>query len=181
MKLFLADKSIQSPGINIPKDRFEFISKYIGPSDNDDFITLDSWVRGSITDNETELLLQMDIEGWEYLSLINASNDLLRRFRIIIIEFHNLHQLWIPSFFNIANQAFSKLLESHTCVHIHPNNDSSIYKFNGIEIPPLAEFTFYRNDRIKNKVYEENFPNGLDFKNVEHSPNIDLPTLWYHT
>jgi hypothetical protein len=91
MKLFLADKSIQRPKMNINKDRFEFISKYIGPTNNCDFITLDTWVKESIKSKETDLILQMDIEGWEYLSLINSSNELLKRFRLIVIEFHNLH------------------------------------------------------------------------------------------
>jgi hypothetical protein len=62
-------------------------------------------------------------------------------------------------------------------VHIHPNNETTIYKFNGIEIPPLAEFTFYRNDRIKSQTYENNFLNLLDFKNVENNSNIELPSV----
>jgi hypothetical protein len=181
MKLFLADKSIEMPTINIPEDGFDFISKFIGSTDNDDFITLDTWVEESLLSRERDLILQMDIEGWEYLAIINASNDLLKRFRIIVIEFHDLHKLWNPAFFNIANQVFSKLLESHTCVHIHPNNDSVISDFNGILIPPLAEFTFYRNDRITSKSKEKNYPNSLDFRNVKNNPDIELPAVWYHS
>jgi len=181
MKLFLADKSIKPPEINIPKDRYRFIEKYIGATNNNNFITLDTWVKNSINNNESDLLLQMDIEGWEYFSLINVSNELLNRFRIIVIEFHNLNHLWIPAFFNFASETFKKLLETHTCVHIHPNNASAIYDFDGIEIPPLAEFTFYRNDRIKSKNFQTNFPNNLDFKNVESYADVRLPIIWYST
>ncbi len=181
MKLFLADKSIKKPKINIPENRYEFLSKFIGPSDNNDFITLDTWVKSSLVNTNSDLLLQMDIEGWEYLSIINASNDILKRFRIIVVEFHNLHELWNPSFFNIANQTFSKLLETHSCVHIHPNNYSKLHIFNGIEIPPLAEFTFYRNDYNAMPDYEGNYPNILDSKNVEYNSDLNLPPIWYRS
>ena len=179
MKLFLADKSIDKPKIDLAEHKYEFLPKFIGVTNNDDFITLDAWALNSNISKNGDLLLQMDVEGWEYFSLLNVSNELLKRFRIIVIEFHNLHKLWIPSFFDLANEVFSKLLETHSCVHIHPNNDSPLYSHNGIDIPPLAEFTFYRNDRFIANGYEMSFPHKLDFKNVEKNNNIILPTHWY--
>jgi hypothetical protein len=181
IKLFLADKSISKPKIKIPENGYEFLLKFIGPTDNNDFITLDTWIKSSSVNTNSDLLLQMDIEGWEYLSIINVSNEILKRFRIIVIEFHNLHELWNPAFFNIANQTFSKLLESHSCVHIHPNNYTELHSFNGIEIPPLAEFTFYRNDNNAIPSFENTFPHLLDSKNVKENPDIHLPQIWYRS
>ena len=98
--------------------------------------------------------------------------------RIIIIEFHNLHNLWNSEFFKIAESAFTKILQTHTCVHIHPNNFMGIYNLLGVEIPWLAEFTFIRNDRIEKLEYQTQFPHKLDYDNTTNE-SISLPRNWY--
>ncbi len=181
MNLLLADKAIAELNINASKDRYSFISKFIGVTNNKDFITLDTWVNQSNISKDGDLMLQMDIEGWEYFAFLNVSNELLKRFRVIIVEFHNLQNLWIPSFYAQANAVFSKLFETHTCVHVHPNNYAPIHTYDGVDIPPLAEFTFYRNDRVQNKGYAGTFPTPLDSDNVVNNPSIHLPKQWYRT
>ena len=130
-----------------------FLCNCTPKSNNSEFITMDQWVNSSDIDNNSDLLLQMDIEGSEYNSIINMTDELLNRFRIIVIEFHSLQDLWQPRFFDFASLAFNKISQSHTCVHIHPNNEDGIDKRLGIEIPRTAEFTFLRNDRIKFKAF----------------------------
>jgi Methyltransferase FkbM domain len=177
MKVFLADKSVNSPGEE--NKQFNFIRKFIGPITNKDFITMDDWVNSSLENDNSDLLLQMDIEGFEYSTIINMSSPLLKRFRIIIIEFHSLNKLWGNEFYNMASQTFEKILQNHTCVHIHPNNYRDSIKIKGIEIPKLAEFTFVRNDRINKKFYQTKFPHPLDFDNVETKKTMTLPKVWY--
>ncbi|MVN22754.1 FkbM family methyltransferase [Mucilaginibacter arboris] len=177
MELFLADKSVEKPNLDLDPSSYHFLKKYIGCTDNADFITLDSWVN-SYDLGESDLLLQMDIEGAEYPSIINASPALINRFRIMIFEFHNLQDFWNPSFFNMAEVVFNKLLETHTCVHIHPNNCCGSETKYGLEIPRMAEFTFLRNDRIDHKEFAHTFPHKLDFDN-ENKPHLALPKCWY--
>lgn len=178
MKLFLADKSVEKP--MLAHKEYNFIKKFIGCSSNEDFITIDDWVKSSNIDDKSDLILQMDIEGFEYVTLINMSNELLKRFRIIVVEFHTLHKLWHEGFFHFASNALLKILESHTCVHIHPNNYSGIDEKNGISIPRMAEFTFFRNDRFTNKKSNTEFPHRLDFDNTIH-PHVALPEIWFRT
>lgn len=180
MKLFLADKSIDEPHIDLPEERYSFLHKYIGPTDNDNFITMETWIKKSDVSANSELILQMDIEGWEYQTILNMSRSLLDRFRIIVIEFHNLDKLWNPEFFEFASGVFDKLNQNHSVVHIHPNNASPLYYFNNITIPPLAEFTFYRNDRFTKKGNATAFPHKLDFRNVQEKENVVLPEQWYN-
>ena len=124
-------------------------------------------------------MLQMDIEGSEYISLLNISDDLLKLFRIIVIEFHDLHKFWNKGFYDIASVCFDKILLNHTCVHIHPNNFEPIDSNNGIEIPMAAEFTFIRNDRFSTKSYQKSFPHNLDNDNSNERKSILLPKIWY--
>ncbi len=178
MELFLADASVDGPGTTLPAESYHFLKKYIGPSTFGDFITLDDWVESSDLPTKGDLLLQMDIEGAEYFSLLNVSDGLLQRFRIIVIEFHDLDQLWNEYFFRQAEAVFEKLLHTHTCVHQHPNNHFRTINLNGISIPRLNEFTFYRNDRIKKKEYQTEFPNPLDADNTS-KPTLVLPSSCY--
>jgi hypothetical protein len=140
---------------------------------------MDTWINISNIDGISDLMLQMDIEGSEYESIINMSDTLINRFRIIIIEFHNLQDLWNSKFFPIANAAFKKILKNHACVHIHPNNNSGIDYRAGIKIPRTCEFTFLRKDRINKTCYQTTFPHKLDSDNVS-GPTIILPENWYY-
>lgn len=178
MKLFMADLSIEKPNLNLNPEKYAFLKKNIGVTNSDDFITMDEWFNVSQLDPGVDLLLQMDIEGCEYLSLIATSEELLKRFRIIVVEIHDLHNLWEKTFFNQAEAVFDKLLQHHTCVHLHPNNYGKVLSLQGVEIPNLIEFTFIRNDRIKGKTFKTRFPHKLDSDNTSKKP-IVLPRIWY--
>jgi hypothetical protein len=178
MNVFLADKSVDRPAEK--HELFHFTKKYIGAISNDDFITLDSWVASATSADHFDLILQIDIEGYEYEVFLSASETLMQRFRIIVAEFHQLHQLWNKPFFGVASRAFDKILQTHACVHIHPNNRCGYLKKDGIHLPKTMEFTFLRKDRIDLSSYQQNFPNQLDCDNTKKSPSLTLPRCWHN-
>jgi len=178
MKVFLADGSVERP--NELHNRFCFTKKYVGVTTGDDFMTIDDWIGSSPVEPQTDLMLQVDIEGYEYEIFLGISDALMRRLRIIVAEFHDLDQLWNGPFFQIASRAFEKILQTHTCVHIHPNNSCRSLNRWGLSIPPLAEFTFLRNDRIRAPSYANLFPHPLDSDNSADSPHFPLPKCWYN-
>ena len=176
MNIFLADRSVERPAES--HDLFNFSKKYIGVTTDDSFMTMNDWVASSVQENNSDLLLQIDIEGYEYETFLSISDELMQRFRIIVAEFHYLNQLWNEPFFRIASRAFDKILQTHTCVHIHPNNDKPAFDRWGLAIPPMAEFTFLRSDRIKTRSPATLFPHPLDFDNTDN-PHYPLPACWY--
>jgi len=176
MAVFMADQSVDQPATQ--HERFHFTKKYIGVTTNEGFMTLDDWVASSCSDSKSELFLQIDIEGFEYEVFLACSDQLMRRFRIIVAEFHRLDHLWAKPFFNLASRAFYKILQTHKCVHLHPNNWRGTVKNGDIEIPINLEFTFLRNDRIHNAVHARTFPHPLDADNVD-KPSVVLPPCWY--
>lgn len=178
IKIFLADYSVDSPNLNLKEIKFNFLKKYIGSKSDNRFVTLDEWVAQSNVSDYSDLILQMDIEGFEYEALISLSTSLLNRFRIIVVEFHDLDKLWNPEFYRFTSIVFDKLLHNHYCVHLHPNNCYPVFKKDGIEIPPIMEFTFLRKDRVKEFSYANTFPHTLDADN-EKGTHIPLPTTWY--
>ena len=176
MKVFLADKSVDKPAES--HELFDFTEKYIGAVTNDEFMTMDDWVGSSLTEDQSDLLLQIDIEGAEYETFFRMSDNLIQRFRIIVAEFHYLDQLRSLPFFLLASRVFDKILQTHTCVHIHPNNCCGSMLKDGIDIPAVAEFTFLRSDRIRNPSYASVFPHPLDCDNTDKPP-LTLAKCWY--
>jgi len=176
MKVFMADKSVEQPAES--HELFYFTKKHVGVTTSDDFMTVDDWVASSLPGSQTDLMLQIDIEGYEYETFMGISDSLLRRFRIIVAEFHNLHQFWNRPFFQLASRAFEKILQTHTCIHIHPNNCCGPLNREGLSIPRTAEFTFLRNDRICNPSYTNVCPHSLDFDSIDNS-HLPLPKCWY--
>jgi hypothetical protein len=182
MQVFLADKSVDGPAVK--NDSFRFTKKFISSqnSETEGFITMDSWVEGQLpelaNDPKFEAILQMDIEGCEYEVLHNISDKLLKKFRIIIIEFHKLHQLADRFSFSLIAPALRKLLKSHSVVHIHPNNNRRVLKIHGLEIPATMEFTFLRKDRLITGGQVSSYPHPLDKKCVSNKRDVVLPRCW---
>ncbi|MFN0125164.1 MAG: FkbM family methyltransferase [Verrucomicrobiales bacterium] len=177
MPVFLADRSVEGPAESHP--RFHFTKKFVGATTNEAFMTLDDWVNTSMPGSQSDLLLQMDIEGFEYEVILAASDALMRRFRIIVAEFHQIDQLWSRPIFRLAGRAIEKLLQTHACVHIHPNNCCGSLRQRGLDIPRVMEFTFVRHDRLaRDPGYRTVFPHPLDCDNTSNPP-LPLPECWY--
>jgi hypothetical protein len=177
MNVFLADSSVDAPPTEHP--RFHFTKNHLAASNaGQGSISLDSWVNESMPRRSDDLLLQMDIEGDEFEVLLSASEDLLSRFRIMAIEFHGLESLWNEPFFHLASAVFDKILQSHRCIHLHPNNCAQSTELGGLCVPDVIEFTFLRRDRITDDSYRTEFPHPLDSDNSARD-HLALPSCWY--
>jgi hypothetical protein len=104
---YLADASVPHPPIE--NDLFNFKKQFLGVVDDDSTITLDTWVK-SCAPSAGDLLLQMDIEGTEWLVLANASEEVIRRFRIIVVELHRLERIVDALGFELMSAGLERLL-----------------------------------------------------------------------
>lgn len=174
--VYMADASVDGPPTQHVK--FHFIKKYLGVVEDEMNTRLDHM--GSLVPGG-DLILQMDIEGAEWRVLLDASSQILSRFRIMIIEFHDLKQIFSQFSFHMIEAVFQKILETHSVVHIHPNNILKPYLFKNILIPSIMEITFYRNDRKLLTQVPATYPNSLDCDNVPSMPSITLPEIWWRS
>ncbi len=174
--VILADASVNAPPVH--HSRFRFLPKFVDVTASPRALTLDELCREAKIDGD--LILQMDIEGAEYRVLCSASDELLQRFRIIIVEFHELDQLFSRFSFGIISAAFTKLTMHHAVVHIHPNNVSKPVTRGALSVPPVMEFTFYRKDRMAGRTERRpTFPHPLDAACVASCPSYPLPACWW--
>ena len=159
---FMADYSVTGPPIS--HKNFNFIKKFIKNENGNYSINIDEWINKN-KHLSYDYILKIDIEGDEYSVLTNISKKNLLQMRIIIFEIHEFTDVLNPKGFILTNNLFKKLLESHTIVHINPNNNSPSIKFSKkLELYDCMEITMLRNDRILQKEPEDNFPHKLDHK-----------------
>ena len=85
-----------------------FEKKFVGGLSDDAFMTLEDWKNRTIPEHSGDLLLQMDTEGAEYETLLSAPAALLEQFRIMVIEFHFLQELWNRRFFDVTSPRISQ-------------------------------------------------------------------------
>ena len=139
----------------------------------------DSWIKQCNPEPNGDFVLSMDIEGAEYQVLLGISENLLRRFRIITIEFHNLQRLadrnWL---LDTLLPVVLKITTHFIPVHAHANNAGPLTNVHGFMVPNLLEMTFLRRDRIMRQGSYAKIPNKLDTPCDFHKPEIDLIRLW---
>jgi hypothetical protein len=177
IKSFLADYSVEAPPIVRPE--FTFDKKFLGACDRAHYITLPSWKDKYIKDYGGDLLLEMDIEGSEYEVILNTPDHLLNQFRIMIVEFHDLHKLFDPFAFRLFSTCFEKVLELFHVAHIHPNNHCLPVKKGDVVIPKLLEITFLNKRRVTSTTPQTDFPHKLDVDNAPGGMHLVLPKCWY--
>jgi len=176
MDLFLADGSVATPPVD--HHRFHFIQKHIGLVDDAHTMTLDTWISNAGVDPTADLLLQMDIEGFEYPAIASLSTGRLEQFRFLVVEFHRLYLVWSSPYFELMEGVFRKLLQTHACVHIHPNNVAPSFSRDGITVPAVMEFTFARRKDVLLTGGTGRFPHALDRQNSPSVPDKVLPLCW---
>lgn len=180
IRSFLADASVeQAP---LPHPLFDFEKIYLGGEDRPPFATLESWMRSKVNLQDAgDMMLQMDIEGAEFDVLTETSRDILRHFRIIVIEFHTMDRLFDSDSLPLLSNIFKKLYADFAVVHVHPNNFYPLVTHGENTVPPIFEVTFLRRDRLEAKAKPGliDLPHRLDAANVAKRPDFAMPAQWW--
>jgi len=149
---------------------------WLGHKNSLNSITLDTWLNNQVGSRDS-LILQMDIEGFEWQIFSQISDKTLNRFRTIVVEFHNLDNLLNYKLFrNSYEPAITNILRNFDVVHFHPNNCCGQLSFGDCMFPRVFEVTFHNRSRAKFIKNQRSTPNALDVKNV--SENNDIEVDW---
>jgi hypothetical protein len=177
IKSHLADASVDAPpdGLEVAS----FTKKYLDGVNTEGYMTLSDWMfRNSYSGDD--LILQMDIESAEYVTILSTPSEVLCNFRIMAIEIHDV-QNWFnnPLAWDIVQTFFHKLLQDFHVVHNHPNNNCQFIDVDGLLMPTVFELTFLRKDRSPATGFCTEFPHPLDMPNVLDKPDRPLPEGMY--
>jgi hypothetical protein len=110
--------------------------------------------------------------------LLSLSERNLRRFRIIVLEFHHVENWCDPAFFDVVEALFRKLLNHFHVVHIHPNNYGGSVEMGGIHAPRVFEMALLRRDRSLPTGFQKVFPHPLDRPCDPNREEVVLPPAW---
>jgi hypothetical protein len=148
---------------------------WLGPAKTKKAITFAQWVELCEPKEEKDFVLQMDIEGYEWLTLLRVEKELLQRFRILVIEFHGTESLTNKvQFNNVFKPTIEGLLQHFDPVHIHANNCCGTVEFGELQFPIVFEVTFHRKDRGLSYGGYRDLPHALDRTNVSANPEIAI-------
>ncbi len=185
------EKELQSKGINsflidhtieqnspLVKD-FDFTKKKLNNFDDEKNITLDKICLSKLNNNDRPIL-QMDIEGDEYLNIFITSDLVLNKFEIMVIEFHYLDRVVNKEICILYDKVLSKILKNFDVCHIHPNNGPRTFRITkNLTIPQILEVTFLNKRLTKYKKPIISLPNELDCKCDEKKPDIFLDNFFF--
>jgi hypothetical protein len=173
---YLADASVDGPAASHPLIHFQ--KKFLGVVEDDTTITLNRWVNDNAP-GPGDLLLQMDIEGAEWPVMLNVSEEVLLRFRIIVLELHGMERLLDPFAFDVMSATMNRLMTHFHVVHLHPNNHIPPHRGAGLTLPRDMEMTLLRRDRASATGFAASFPHPLDAASTPGHPDYPLPPDWY--
>lgn len=176
IRSFLVDHSVSGPPFQ--NTLFKFDKKFLGAKNDKVFIRLEDWV-SKYAPQSQNLILQMDIEGGEYAVISDTPSMIFQKFRIMVIEFHNLDRIFSSDMYPLIRGTFQKLAEHFAIVHIHPNNGRPVVNYKNFGVPKVMEFTFFRKDRFSESKPINFFPHELDEKNEMGNRDYILPECWW--
>ena len=160
---------------------FEVAQFLLGPNTHGSYVSLEDWIERSGVGDNQELVMQIDIEGAEYLALQSCSDATLKKFRILVIEFHFLDRMLNGLMLELMFQPLlARLHDLFDVVHLHPNNAGRLDVRAGIGIPQSLEVTYLRKDRntgSDTRICSEiqSHPNLPDRTEISLTPEWFLP------
>ena len=176
---YMVDYSVDGPPL--ANEMFHFEKLFLAAhTDGIKFIRLEDWVEANVSDAK-DLILQMDIEGSEWPVLLDTPDQILKRFRIMVIEFHNLEEMMTSTLgVEMFSTVLDKLFRNFKIVHLHANNAAGVHRYKGQMIPRVLELTFLRSDRfsLSTERFATLLPHPLDQPNMPNKKEIVLSEPW---
>ncbi len=177
IKSFLADYSVEKvENLKISS----FIKKNIHSYNSENTLSINDWISKNTNENEEDFLLQMDVDGSEFEILSSISEKNLKRFSILVIEFHYFEIIAHEAFYKIFIQLIKKIRTYFEVSHLHPNNACPLIEVSGVKFPSGLEVTFLNKKFVKDKKKIKYLPHKLDTKCIPHKKDIFLPSYWYN-
>ena len=135
---------------------------------------VDHYKAHSLSGLSGRALLKVDVEGCEYEWLENTNIQELASITTgFVLEVHDLHDDAIRQRFINCIEELNKYF--YIC-HVHGNNCSSVFGYEGVYFPMVLEITFISKEIVNGEVSfsDETFPTHLDSPNNKHLPDINL-------
>jgi hypothetical protein len=177
----LYDHTVDSAPLK--KKFFYFKKEGVGAKKDEDRNTIENHLNEN-GDSEKRLLLQMDVDGAEWDTLIHMSNSVLNLFDQIVIEVHGLSTDFSEALnggevYSVSLdkkiKVFRKINELFYLYHVHANTEGGLHFIGWFKVPDVLELTYVNKKMVKNaRPSEVIFPTEFDQPNVKGRKDQDL-------
>lgn len=173
----LLDFSVDGPPDQ--HENFTFLRKYLTTqTSGENYISIQDWVN-EIEPSSENLLLKMDIEGEEWRVLEKADSLFLRKFRVIVVEFHAWDRIADRWAFELMKRTIEKLRVDFDIVNVHPNNYADNMEIFSVKFPKVLELSFFRRDPTLPKRKQSKSSSPLNSRNNPNTSELELDEFWF--
>jgi hypothetical protein len=159
LKIYQFDHTVADPAPD--DDRMEFSPTMIAAQTGEGCVSLEDLAnRHDKGGNQSNILLKMDIESWEWEAFDTLEN--VGAFSQIVCELHYFQGLADPIFRQKVHRCLEKLHQHYALVHVHGNIHGGISQMAGVTFPNVLEATFVNRSRYQVEETDELFPGPLD-------------------
>ena len=169
--IYMYDHTINSLPYNNPKFHWEKIGLAGKNHKNARMRTLEELISKNGHESEKNMILKIDIEKWEWESLINLKEDTLNQFKYILIEYHFIDEKQ-SNITYLYYQVIKKLSTTHQAFYVRCNgNRSKIVNFGNNRICWIMEVSYiirkgnlFKKDETIYPMYEFDYIKPKDGK-----------------
>jgi hypothetical protein len=170
----------------IPKyhSRFHFYKEGVtGDPEEVGLETLGNLVSRNGHETSENLLLKMDIEGYEWSVFKETPSLVIGQFVQIVIELHGLNPNKSKEEISQIVSVLKKINQTHQSIHVHANGVTSISWLGELTLPELLEVTYIRRAEYTDRLVRNTrtFPTEIDQPTFPWLPDVYLGTFTTQT
>ena len=176
--IYMYDHTIEK----LPKQnsRFHFFKEGVtGDPEEEGLETLSNLVRRNGHEKSGNLILKMDIEGYEWSVFEETSSAVIGQFLQIVIELHGLIPSRSTEDLSQVLSVLKKMNQTHQSVHVHANGHCPISWLGELALPNLLEVTYVRRADYADRFVPNTrtFPTEIDQPTFPWLPDVNLGTF----
>ena len=173
--IYMYDHTIEK----LPKQnpRFHFFKEGVtGDPEEKGLETLSNLIRRNGHERSKNLLLKMDIEGYEWSVFEETPSAVIGQFVQIVIELHGLIPSRSKADLSQLLSVLKKINQTHQSVHVHANGHCPISWLGELALPNLLEVTYVRRADYADRLVPNTrtFPTEIDQPTFPWLPDINL-------
>lgn len=172
--VYMYDHTIEK----LPKqnERFHFFKEGVTGKPQVALDTLSNFIDRNGHKNSNNLILKMDIEGYEWSVFEETPSEVINQFRQIVIEFHGLSPEKDKKDLAKIFSVLQKINKTHQSIHVHANGHTPVSWLGDWAMPQLLEVTYIRREDYVDRLIpnKRTFPTHIDQPTFPWLPDVPL-------
>ena len=138
--------------------------------------TLSNLILRNGHEKSENLILKMDIEGYEWGVFEETSSDVIGQFSQIVIELHGLNPKKSNNELSKILSSLSKINKTHQSIHVHANGHCAVSWLGKTALPSVLEVTYVRRSDYVDRLVKNTrmFPTKIDQPTFSWLPDVPL-------